>query len=172
MQETDSVDQCVCFAAAALPHPVYLRVSVCHLCNLPSDVEWPVLWDVTQVDQMTFWDSLDTCSSLLVLVNKFSLSFLEGGYKNPLPLQSTLNILTKCFLVILLHLIAHQPFERCIIMHIKINLAYFMLFLSWWENINLLGICAFQKVAFEVLWQHALLTSNKSKDGRKVKAFI
>lgn len=42
-----------------------------------------------------------------------------------------------------------------------------MLFLSWWENINLLEICAFLKVALEVLLQHALLTPTKVKMAKR-----
>lgn len=117
---------------------------------------------------MTFWDFqhlLTSTPTPLKLSHRLQLvSLLEGSYKNSLPpLQNALNTFTKCFLVILLYLIAHQPFERCKTMHIKINLAYFMLFLSWWKNINLLEIRALLKVAFEVLLQHALLTPTKVK---------
>lgn len=136
MQENQLLDHCVHFAAVELPNTAYLGVNVpSPMCpSLRCQVASALVDHKGRPDDLLrlFQHLLTSTPTPLKLSHRLQLvSLLEGSYKNSLPPpQNALNTFTKCFLVILLYLIAHQPFERCKTMHIKINLAYFMLFLS------------------------------------------
>lgn len=98
-------------------------------CNTASSFHLQTLWGsqgwytsslkawspITQ-NQMTFWEDLSALSPVCnfrLIMSACLLPFSWAYYENSLMLQSTSNTSTKCFLVILLHLISRQSFKRC-----------------------------------------------------------
>lgn len=87
----------------------HIPLSVCPTCQFLEGVEH----HKAKPDDL-LRGSFCPWSCLWLLVNAAHLfSFSQGYYKNSWMLQSTSNTSTKCFLVILLHLISCQSFKRC-----------------------------------------------------------
>lgn len=149
--------------AGTAPHPF---VCVPYSQTLGWDQRWYAsslkAWSTIKLSQMTFWEALSVLGPVCDFWWILFTSFLS--HKDIIRIHECWKYFKHLYKVLSCYLITFDIlpiFLKMYVVNINIHLAYFMLFLPWRKNHNLLEICTSLKVAFQVLSPCTLLTSSK-----------